>query len=146
MNRLDKQEYSDLKKLTKYLDKIGYYSMLLVYDSGSEDQWIKCASVVSKNQKIKFMIAMRPYALSPEYFAKMTIAFNNIVPEKLIFNIVNGWFQEQEDTLNNLLLIKEQIKTAKGRSDYTNLWLKKIKDIKILKKMPYIIKIGRAHV
>ena len=54
MNRLDKQEYSDLKKLTKYLDKIGYYSMLLVYDSGSEDQWIKCASVVSKNQKIKF--------------------------------------------------------------------------------------------
>ena len=116
MNRLDKQEYSDLKKLTKYLDKIGYYSMLLVYDSGSEDQWIKCASVVSKNQKIKFMIAMRPYALSPEYFAKMTIAFNNIVPEKLIFNVVNGWFQEQEDTLNNLLLIKEQIKTEIGRA------------------------------
>ena len=78
MNRFDGYEPENLKNIISYLDNFGYYSMLVVYHSRINDNWIKAARVVSKNQKIKFMIAMRTYAISPEYFSMMYNAFEEI--------------------------------------------------------------------
>ena len=126
MNRFDGYEPENLKNIISYLDNFGYYSMLVVYHSRINDNWIKAARVVSKNQKIKFMIAMRTYAISPEYFSMMYNAFEEIVPNKLIFNIVSGDLHADENSINDVLLINHEINTVEKRVAYT--------------------KIGRAHV
>jgi len=144
MNRFDGYEPENLKNIISYLDNFGYYSMLVVYHSRINDNWIKAARVVSKNQKIKFMIAMRTYAISPEYFSMMYNAFEEIVPNKLIFNIVSGDLHADENSINDVLLINDEINTVEKRVAYTKKWMEKLKNINLIENMPEFIMAGAS--
>ena len=67
-----------LKTISSIVDEFGYESILLVYHSKIEDNWIKAARVLDTNHKFKYMPAIRTYAISPEYCAMISKAFYNI--------------------------------------------------------------------
>lgn len=86
----------DLPKLIDKLDKVGYQSVLLLFGTKMSDYWIKAARTLDVNHSIKYMFAMRPYAISPEYCYMMTKSFNEIQPNRLMINLVSGEFYPEE--------------------------------------------------
>lgn len=79
-----------LQRFVTHLNNCGYYSILLPYYSLLPDPFIKAARVLKEDEKIKFMVALRPRALSPEYCAMMSNAFSLIQKNRLMINIVHG--------------------------------------------------------
>lgn len=80
----------ELRNLSNYLEDIGYESLLLTFHSESPDYLIKSAAALIPGKKLKYMIALRPYHMSPQYCAMITEGFNQIDSDRLIFNWIAG--------------------------------------------------------
>lgn len=135
---------SNIEELSSILDDAGYYSVLLTYHSLKSDAWIKCARALNLNHSIKYMIAIRTYSISPEYFSMMHNAFEEIAPNRLMFNIVSGDIHEEESSVSDVLYINDLIDTSQKRVDYTKEWIQKIKLINKIKNFPEIVMAGTS--
>ncbi len=138
MQRLDSDTLESLEKYSEILNDSGYESILTVYHSTIADNWIKAARVLNKNHKFKYMIAIRTYAISPEYCAMMCKAFYEIAEDRLILNILAGDLQKEEESVNNVIEINDLIKTHEERTVYTKRWLEKFVNLNIFKNNPNI--------
>ena len=114
-----------LKYISEIADKFGYESILLVYHSKIEDNWIKAARVLNKNHKFKYMPAIRTYAISPEYCAMICRSFHNISPNRLMLNIVSGDLHEEETSVEDIVWFGEKLNTPEKRLKYTDDWILK---------------------
>lgn len=88
-----------LEKFSEFveaLENCGYYSLLQTYNSVLYDPWIIAASIVQKTKKIKFMIALRSMSLSPEYCARSASAFDALMPNRIMLNILHGTKNSEE--------------------------------------------------
>jgi alkanesulfonate monooxygenase SsuD/methylene tetrahydromethanopterin reductase-like flavin-dependent oxidoreductase (luciferase family) len=132
-----------------YISKIAhesmYYSVLLTYHSKQNDVWIKCARTLNTIHKFKYMIAIRAYAISPEYFAMMYKGFQEIDKNRLMFNVVAGDLHNNETSLEDLILIKEHLDTSQKRVDYLYQWIKKVKELIPSDFMPEIVMSGNSE-
>lgn len=81
---------TELTVISNYLEGVGYESLLLTFHSESPDYLIKSAAALVPGNKLKYMIALRPYHMSPQYCAMITEGFNQIDPNRLIFNWIAG--------------------------------------------------------
>ena len=90
MSRAEDTHATNLKNIFNTIEDAGYSAIMLVYDPLHADYLIKTAHALNKNHNLKYIFAMRAYAISPEYCAMITNAYDEIVPGKLIFNIAAG--------------------------------------------------------
>lgn len=118
-----------LKTISGIVDEFGYESILLVYHSKIDDNWIKAARALDLNHKFKYMPAIRTYSISPEYCAMMSRAFHTIAPNRLMLNIVSGDIHSEETSVEDILLIKEHIDTPEKRLSYTDDWISKFLEL-----------------
>lgn len=86
-----------LKSLSHKLEESGYESVLLTFNSQQPDWFIRSAAAIVPGQKLKYMIALRPYHVSPQYCSMMTIGYSQIDSDRLMFNWVAGEFHNRED-------------------------------------------------
>lgn len=145
MQRFDGSNPKDLKILSNVLDYSGYYSLLTVYHSTIPDYWIKIANIINPEHKLKYMIAMRTYAISPEYCAMMCEGFSEIDKDRLILNIAAGDLQKDETSAQDAVGISNLLLTHEDRVAYTSEWLQKFTSLKLLKNKPEIIISGTSE-
>jgi alkanesulfonate monooxygenase SsuD/methylene tetrahydromethanopterin reductase-like flavin-dependent oxidoreductase (luciferase family) len=86
-----------LRDLSVKLEDVGYYSLLLPFHSKSPDYLIKSAAALIPGNKLKYMIALRPYHISPQFCAMVTEGYNQIDPNRIIFNWIAGDFHNREE-------------------------------------------------
>lgn len=119
----------------------GYSSVLLTFNSSSPDNWIKAAAACHPGQKLKYMIALRPYHLSPQYCAMMVEAFNLIDPGRLILNFVAGDVQNrpeegaQQDVFGN----SEKLKTIDDRKKFLRLFVQELISSNVITTKPELV-------
>jgi len=90
-------DVKELKDLSHRLEDSGYDSVLLTFHSAQADYFIKSAAALTPGHKLKYMIALRPYHVSAQYAAMMTIGYDQIDSNRLVFNWVAGDFHQRED-------------------------------------------------
>jgi len=90
-------DVKELKDLSHRLEDSGYDSVLLTFHSAQADYFIKSAAALIPGHKLKYMIALRPYHVSAQYAAMMTIGYDQIDSNRLVFNWVAGDFHQRED-------------------------------------------------
>lgn len=144
MLRFDADAPRDLQTLSNVLDYSGYYSVLTVYHSKLPDYWLKISNIINKEHELKYMIAMRTYAISPEYCAMMCEGFNTIDRNRLMLNIAAGDLHAEEKSVNDVVDISDKIDTHEKRTEYTARWLEKFFDVDVLKNKPEIIVSGTS--
>ena len=147
MSRAEDTHVTNLKNIFNTIEDAGYSAIMLVYDPLHADYLIKTAHVLNKNHNLKYIFAMRAYAISPEYCAMITNAYDEIVPGKLIFNIAAGdqfQMKNNESHLNGIvdgdLLLSDNDK----RIEHVSKFLEKFKKLKSIKKMPELIISGKS--
>ena len=139
------ENIDDLRKIAETADACSYYSVLLTYHSLLSDIWIKCANTINLGHKFKYSLAIRTYALSPEYFVMMYKAFNEIQKNRIMFNIVAGDIQESESSVDNIILNRDSFDTFEKRVDYTYKWMEKMVSLLPPENMPEIIMSGTSE-
>jgi hypothetical protein len=106
----------ELKKLSAELEEVGYKSILLPFNTSNPDYLIRSAAALIPGNKLKYMIAFRPYHVSPQYCAMLTEGFNKIDPERIILNWVPGYTytraysDSQMDVYGNTEVIEDAVK------------------------------------
>jgi len=144
MQRFDGGSPQELRTLSNILEFAGYYSTLTVYHSKIPDYWIKIASIINPEHKLKYMIAMRTYAISPEYCAMICEGFNEISPNRLILNIAAGDLHSDENSKEDVVAVSGLLDTYEDRVKYTTEWLEKFTNLPLLKNKPEIVVSGTS--
>jgi len=135
----------ELKLMSDNWDSFNYSSVLLPFHSELPDAWIRSAYALNTNHKFKYMIAFRPYHISPQYFAMMVTGFNKIQPNRLIINLIAGDVHNRTDEDKQMDFYGEtkNLLTIEQRKQYVRDFLEKCKKMPLLKNnMPEIILSG----
>jgi alkanesulfonate monooxygenase SsuD/methylene tetrahydromethanopterin reductase-like flavin-dependent oxidoreductase (luciferase family) len=131
----------EIRSLSRELDRVGYESVLLTFNSASQDNWIKAAAAMLPGQRLKYMIALRPYHLSPQYCAMMIEGFNSIDTNRLIINFVAGDVQnrpeepDQKDVFGNT----ENLKTIDDRKKFVRDFVSELFKSEVITSMPEFV-------
>lgn len=132
MIRHENNDPDSLRKVFKELDGYGYHSCMLTYHSRKNDMLIKLARAVDPSINLRYIVAMRTYAISPEYLAMVINGFEEIAQDKLIFNIVSGDIHPDETSVKDMI-DSSNLSTSQDRVKYTRSWLEKFTNIDIIK-------------
>jgi hypothetical protein len=136
---------NELPILIDKLDKTGYKSVLLLFGTKMSDYWIKAARTLNTSQSIKYMFAMRPYAISPEYCYMMSKSFNEIQSNRLMINLVSGEFYPEEINPTDPDGIDLDIDDKEKRRLYVRKFAKKYKEcFKNNEEVPELLISGAA--
>lgn len=90
-----------LKRKFPFLEECGYKSILVPFGPKKGDMFTKIVAAHSDNLKLKYMVAVRPYAMHPSYLAMIAESFYEIFGNKLMINVVSritnaSAFEQQE--------------------------------------------------
>lgn len=131
----------NLKTYSRVLDKNGYKSMLLVYDPKNPDYFVRVANLIDKMQKIKYMFAIRTYAVSPEFLSMMCESFEQIDKDRITLNVCAGNTSqmENEKQIDGLVDMDTLKVDAYQRVLYTRNWVEKFINLKVMSKVPELI-------
>lgn len=120
-----------LLDLTKELDEVGYHSVLLTVHSRAEDYLPKVSAILGNPGKVKYMLAVRPYLLSPQYFMMLWSAMQSIEKDRVMINWVHGTLGPREnfnavldipEGMENPVVRKQHMRKFLGSLDKTNLF------------------------
>lgn len=135
-----------LKEHSKILDYYGYESVLLVYDPKNPDYFIRVANIIDKNQKLKYMFAIRTYAIAPEFLGMICESFNVIDSNRITLNICAGDKpqMEREKDIDGLVDMDFLKNDVYERIKYTRRWSEKFVNLKNMSKVPYLVFSGTS--
>ena len=88
---------------TTLLENSHFDGVMFVYDSALGDVFTKMVENMKTNEKIKYLVAIRPYAISPQYLCMINQSMNSIMPDKLQINFVSGYIKEHEKFFGGIL-------------------------------------------
>ena len=75
---------------TTLLENSHFDGVMFVYDSALGDVFTKMVENMKTNEKIKYLVAIRPYAISPQYLCMINQSINSIMPDRLQINFVSS--------------------------------------------------------
>ena len=125
------------KKLNHDINFCGYKTWLTSYHSRNGDSLVKVANCIKNNENLKYIIPIRPYSISPEYFSMMMSTFEEISPHKVSVALLPGGIQDSENSLS--LLIDDPVKfdTLEKRMISIRNWTEKFKKTYLFEEYPY---------
>lgn len=112
------------------LEKSGFTGVLFTYEAISRDYFTQIARDIRQDEKIKYMVAIRPYAISPQYLTMISTGMNEIMPNRLQINLISGHIKDNEFNFGGIVGdVNDQSSNIK-RSNYLIEYLKEIDKIK----------------
>lgn len=111
------QNHNLLLELAKELDEVGYRSILLTVRSRASDYIPAVSRILDQDLKIKYMLAVRPYLLSPQFFMMLVSGMDTIAKDKIIINWVHGTFGTYEN-FDGILDMPENMEDPAVRRDH----------------------------
>jgi hypothetical protein len=136
----------ELRELSNTLEKNQYSSILLTYKSNVKDRWMQVANIINPDHKLKYTIALRTYAISPEYTAMMFNSMQEMGRDKIQFNIISGEIADDEDILAGTIEMQNIVLETDKRIEYTKKWIKSFLNLKTLDGIPYIWMSGKSNI
>lgn len=85
-----------LAQVAQAADRLGYTGVLTPTGTWCEDAWLVTAALIRETQRLKFLVAFRPGALSPTLAAQKAATFQRLSGGRLLLNIVTGGDQGEQ--------------------------------------------------
>lgn len=102
------------------LESAGFTGVLHTYNSYQNNPFIRIAKNVDSKSKLKHMVAIRPYTVSPQYLCTINDSFDEFYREKnpIQINFITGWIKENEQNSGGILGIVNDSSDYKTRTKY----------------------------
>ncbi|MFJ2419160.1 LLM class flavin-dependent oxidoreductase [Streptomyces brevispora] len=89
----DRHRAPDLRYMTQIAqaaEHMGFEAILTPVGTFCEDAWLSCAALAQDTERLKFLVALRPDAISPTLAAQMAATFQRHSRGRLLLNVVTG--------------------------------------------------------
>ncbi|MFI9630052.1 LLM class flavin-dependent oxidoreductase [Streptomyces sp. NPDC052042] len=89
----DRHRAPDLRYMTQIAqaaEHMGFEAILTPVGTFCEDAWLTCAALAQETERLKFLVALRPDAISPTLAAQMAATFQRHWRGRLLLNVVTG--------------------------------------------------------
>jgi hypothetical protein len=85
------------------LEDSGFSGVMFTYDSTLGDMITRMARHIDPEQKIKYLLAIRPYSVSPQYLCMVNESMREIAPEKFQVNLISGYIKDHEENFGGII-------------------------------------------
>jgi len=116
----------DLKEIFSRLENAGFDGVLLSYGQ-TGDPFTVLANSIDKDSKMEYIVAIRPYLISPQYVSEIVNSFESFAPGKIALNIVPGAIGENDKYYNGVIGKVTDNSSSEERREFLSEWLKEYK-------------------
>lgn len=117
-------------KLIPDLEDAGFEGVLFVYNALGDDKFTHIAKSVSGATKIKHMVAIRPYVISPQYLSMIHKSLNKINPFILQVNLISGHIKDEEKDYGGIIGPVNHFSTSEEKSNYLIEYIESLENLK----------------
>lgn len=104
--------------------------VLFTYSPPQGDFFVSIARTMRFDQKIKYMVAIRPHALSAQYLTMIHQSINDIQKDRLQINIIAGHIKPEEVEFGGLLGSMTDKSSIPDRTNYMIDYIKELDNMK----------------
>lgn len=109
------------------LEEAGFEGVLFTYNPNQGDFFTLVARDIDKSKKIKYMIAIRPHTLSPQYLCMINHSISTIMKNRLQINLIAGHIKEDEKNFGGILGDVTDLSSVPDRVNNTIAYLDELK-------------------
>jgi hypothetical protein len=85
------------------LDKNRFHGVMFTHDIPQGDIFIQTALDLKVTERIKYLVAIRPYTISPQYLSMINDSLNKIQNGRVQLNIISGYTKNHEDEVRGIV-------------------------------------------
>ena len=127
----------DLGYVSDLLEDSGFYGWLLPYAVGVPDPFTRIARSLKTDQKLKYLVAVRPYTISPQYLLAISKSLDLIQEDRVRINFVPG-LTDGEEAFGGIVSDINDASTFEDRKKYFCSYIEKFKNLKVKKPYTYV--------
>lgn len=115
-----------LLKRNKNLEYNKFDGVMYPYVISKNDYFTRISRII-QNDNFKYIVAVRPYSISPQYLSMICSSINEINDEVLSINFISGWIYEEEKDFGGILSDINDNSSNIERSNYMLEYTKEFK-------------------
>lgn len=85
------------------LEQHHFDGVMFVYDAVLGDVFTRIARDIKHNEKIKYLVAIRPHTISPQYLCMINKSLSLIMPNRVQINLISGYIKDHEKSFGGIL-------------------------------------------
>jgi hypothetical protein len=128
----------DFSYMSDLLEDSGFYGWLLPYAPGLTDPFVRIARSLNTDQKLKYLVAVRPYTISPQYLLAITRGLDLIQEDRVRVNFVPGLFKPVDASFGGILGPINDSSSLEDRKKYFCTYIKEFRNMKGKKPYTYL--------
>lgn len=101
-----------------YLERSHFSGVLFTYDSTQGDMLVRTAIDIDPKEKIKYLIAIRPHTISPQYLCAINDSISEISKDRLEINLITGYIKDHEKDVGGIVGDVHDTSSTVDRSNY----------------------------
>lgn len=111
------------------LERNNFSGVMFTYDSTQGDMFVRVARDINKEEKIKYLIAIRPYTISPQYLNTINDSISQIAKDRLQVNLISGYIKDHEKDVSGIVGEVNDSSDSVDRSNYMIEFLKALNEM-----------------
>ena len=122
-----------------------YSGALFTYNINQGDFFTKISRNIDTKKDFKYMVAIRPYVISPQYLHMISKSIDQISSNRLQINFITGWIKEEEINFGGVLGEINDMSSNIDRSNYLIEYVNMIEKIES-KNIDYYVSVTNEFV
>lgn len=137
--------------LISKLEKNNFDGVMFTYVPHQGDIFTKVARDIRLTEKIKYLVAIRPYTISPQYLCMIGQSIDSIMPDRLQINLISGHIKDNEKDFGGIVGTPNDLSSGVDRSNYLIDYIESIdqmknNDIPSAKNLDYYVSTTNEYV
>jgi len=128
----------DLSEVSDLLEDSGFYGWLLPYEPGLPDPFVRIARSLNTDQKLKYLVSVRPHTITPQYLLAITQSLDLIQEDRVRIDFVPGLTDVRNESFGGILGEVKDNSSFEDRKKYLCSYIKEFKNLKAKKPYTYI--------
>jgi hypothetical protein len=104
--------------LIRRLEVAGFEGVLFTYNASTSDHIVNIVKKTYPGTKIKHMVAIRPYTISPQYLSMISESIINLKNNTFQINLISGYIKDGEKNIGGIVGSVNDHSSQIERSEY----------------------------
>jgi hypothetical protein len=113
-----------------YLESNNFDGVLFTYNPYQGDFFVRIAKTLNHNQKIEYMVAIRPHTISAQYLCMINQSISEIQDNRLQINLISGHIKPHESDFNGIIGDITDHSSTKDRTNYLINYIQELSEMK----------------
>ena len=129
----------DFSYMSDLLEDSGFYGWLLPYAPGLADPFVRVARSMDTEKNLKYLVAVRPYTISPQYLLAITKGLDLIQEDRVRINFVPGLTMGGfDESFGGILGPINDSSSLEDRKKYFCSYIEEFRNMKAKKPYTYL--------